>query len=235
MQRNEGPPRFKRGGPFSECAALSCRCLGERADKPGSVVGRPFISNVRRRTPQARNPNVRRATVSRSYLRLLRMGFSKPRRCRRAGALLPHRFSFSRRALRRGACAGEFPFLWHCPSGRPAQPLAGILPCGARTFLAPQCATAWPARVRYSSMRGPCSRGESSSAVFRGAMLFGIAFAVRSFRLLSSPDAVRARACMWYSGKIQYRSQEFCMGAGACRLAVSGKAFSRLSERGVRR
>ena len=34
--------------------------------------------------------------------------------------------------------AGEFSFLWHCPSGRPAQPLAGILPCGARTFLAPR-------------------------------------------------------------------------------------------------
>ena len=31
--------------------------------------------------------------------------------------------------------SGEFSFLWHCPSGRPAQLLAGILPCGARTFL----------------------------------------------------------------------------------------------------
>ena len=31
----------------------------------------------------------------RSYLHLLQMGFTKPRRCRRAGALLPHRFSFS--------------------------------------------------------------------------------------------------------------------------------------------
>ena len=36
-----------------------------------------------------------RAAVSRSYLRLLQMGFSKPRCCQRAGALLPHRFSFS--------------------------------------------------------------------------------------------------------------------------------------------
>ena len=72
-----------------------------------------------------------RAAVWHSYLRLLQMGFSKPRCCQRAGALLPHRFSFS------PACAGEFTFLWHFPSGRPAQPLAGILPCGARTFLAP--------------------------------------------------------------------------------------------------
>ena len=83
------------GGARCEKLRLKNKSRCERADKPGSVVGRPFISNVRRRTPQARNPNVRRATVSRSYLRLLRMGFSKPRRCRRAGALLPHRFSFS--------------------------------------------------------------------------------------------------------------------------------------------
>ena len=72
-----------------------------------------------------------RAAVWHSYLRLLQMGFSKPRCCQRAGALLPHRFSFS------PACAGEFTFLWHFPSGRPAQPLAGILPFGARTFLTP--------------------------------------------------------------------------------------------------
>lgn len=77
----------------------------ERVDKPGSVVGRPFISNACRQTPLARNPNVRRATVSRSYLRLLQMGFSKPRRCRRAGALLPHRFSFSPVSARRSACS----------------------------------------------------------------------------------------------------------------------------------
>ena len=31
--------------------------------------------------------------------------------------------------------ARESSFLWHYPSGRPARPLAGILPCGARTFL----------------------------------------------------------------------------------------------------
>ena len=89
-----------------------------------------------------------RAAVSRSYLRLLQMGFSKPRCCQRAGALLPHRFSFS------PACAGEFTFLWHFPSGRPAQPLAGILPFGARTFLTPQPrrAIAWPTRVWYSTI-----------------------------------------------------------------------------------
>ena len=82
-----------------------------------------------------------RAAVWHSYLRLLQMGFSKPRCCQRAGALLPHRFSFSpvSRMLRIAACSeqGSLLFCGTDPSGRPAQPLAGILPCGARTFLAP--------------------------------------------------------------------------------------------------
>ena len=158
------------GGLF---APISCKVRGgagwgkcERADKPGSVVGRPFISNACRQTPQARNPNVRRATVSRSYLRLLRMGFSKPRRCRRAGALLPHRFSFSPVAARRSACSrGSFLFCGTNPSGRPAQPLAGILPCGARTFLTPRCAIVWPARIWYSSKpKAARAREKRSSA-----------------------------------------------------------------------
>ena len=116
-----------------------CKQKGERACKPGSVLGRPFISNASRPAPLARNPSARRATVWRSYLRLLQMGFTKPRRCRRAGALLPHRFSFSpvSRMLRIAACSeqGSLLFCGTDPSGRPAQPLAGILPCGARTFL----------------------------------------------------------------------------------------------------
>ena len=93
------------------------------ADKPGSVVGRPFISNARHHASQARNPSARKGTVSRSYLRLLQMGFTKLRCCQRTGALLPHRFSFSRRTSLR-----EFSFLWHFPSGHPAQSLTGILP-----------------------------------------------------------------------------------------------------------
>ena len=141
----------------SSCAVRQTKQRGERAGKPGSVVGRPFISNASRPAPLARNPSARRATVWRSYLRLLQMGFAKPRRCRRAGALLPHRFSFSpvSRMLRIAACSEQESLLF-CgtdPSGRPAQPLAGILPCGARTFLAPLrgYATVWPARLWYCS------------------------------------------------------------------------------------
>lgn len=60
---------------------------------------------------------------------------------------------FVRVALHNTFRAGESSFLWHFPSGRPAQPLAGILPCGARTFLAPLrgYATVWPARLWYCS------------------------------------------------------------------------------------
>lgn len=47
-------------------------------------------------------PNVGRASLNRSYLPLLRVGFAKPPRCRDAGALLPHLFSFSP-AVRRGS------------------------------------------------------------------------------------------------------------------------------------
>lgn len=129
----------------------------ERAGKPGSVVGRPFISNACHQTPLARNPSARRATVWRSYLRLLQMGFTKPRCCQRAGALLPHRFSFS--PDKRGSLL----FCGTYPSGLPAQPLAGILPCGARTFLAPDgYAAVWPARLWYCSRKdGTCQKGLS--------------------------------------------------------------------------
>ena len=85
-----------------------------------------------------------KAAVSHSYLRLLQMGFTKPCCYQHAGALLPHRFSFSRRSAAfqsivmmrwKTTDQQESSFLWHCPSGHPAQPLAGILPFEARTFL----------------------------------------------------------------------------------------------------
>lgn len=67
----------------------------EWAYKPGSVVGnhlsRPCVTARLKRATRTHG----RAAVERSYLRLLQMGFAKPRRYRRAGALLPHRFSFS--------------------------------------------------------------------------------------------------------------------------------------------
>ena len=55
----------------------------------------------------------------------------------------------------------ESSFLRHFPSGRPAWPLASILPCGARTFLTCEHAAraiAWPA-LRWSIVARPVRRG----------------------------------------------------------------------------
>ncbi len=49
---------------------------------------------------------------------------------RGAGALLPHRFTLTRRTGQRAVCS-----LWHCPAGRPGLPLTTTLLCGVRTFL----------------------------------------------------------------------------------------------------
>ena len=94
----------------------------ERAYKPGSVIG----NHLSRLCVTAKLKHATRmhgrAAVWHSYLRLLQMGFTKLRCCQRTvSAFLLQ--------------AGESSFLWHCPSGCPAQPLAGILPFGARTFL----------------------------------------------------------------------------------------------------
>ena len=106
-------------------------CGKEWADKRGSVVD-DHLSRTGVTTGLKRvYPSVDRAGLDRSYLPLLRMGFAKPPRRRDAGALLPHRFSFSPV----GEPSGEFSFLWHFPSARADQQLAGILPCGAPTFL----------------------------------------------------------------------------------------------------
>ena len=68
------------------------------------------------------------------YSVLLRVGFAMPRDVVPArGALLPHRFTITTRALRRRSAVCS---LLHFPSAHAAQALPGTLPCGARTFLA---------------------------------------------------------------------------------------------------
>ena len=58
------------------------------------------------------------------------MGFASHLCCHKRGALLPHHFTLTC-ALRPSAVY----FLLHFPSPRGARLLAGILLCGARTFL----------------------------------------------------------------------------------------------------
>lgn len=117
--------------------------LCEWVDKPGSVVERSFISNVRCRTPQARNPNARKGSRVALLFALAPDGVFQATPLPTCWCALTAPFQLfpcSPRAV------GEFSFLWHFPSGHPAQPLAGILPLGARTFLAPKHAIAWPTR-----------------------------------------------------------------------------------------
>lgn len=102
---------------------------GEWACKPDSVEDDHLSGTGIAPGLMRAYPSDDRAGLDRSYSPLLRVGFAKPPCHHDAGALLPHRFSFS------AAEATESSFLWHFPSGRPALPLAGTLPCGVRTFL----------------------------------------------------------------------------------------------------
>ena len=51
----------------------------------------------------------------------------------------------------------ESSFLWRYPSGRPARPLAGILPCEARTFLTGRLHKAPAQRGRLAHFRKEAS------------------------------------------------------------------------------
>lgn len=59
------------------------------------------------------------------------MGFTKSKVASRPRELLPHASILTCDAERPSAVL----FLWHYPSARADQPLTGILPYGARTFL----------------------------------------------------------------------------------------------------
>ena len=121
------------------------------ACKPGSVQGLPlgqsFLSTTGCPMAPAAYPGAARATLSLPYLALLRMGFGVPfllpetrwalTRSRPKG-LPPRTFSVARTISplpepadgSSAVCS-----LFHFPSPHGARPLAGILPCGARTFL----------------------------------------------------------------------------------------------------
>lgn len=153
--------------------SLDEREEAKRADKPGSVVGDHLSCLHVTVQFHARYPNAGRAGPWRSYLRLLRMGFTKPPCCHDAGGLLHHRFSFS---LTRLSGQRESSFLRHFPSGRPAWPLASILPCGARTFLTCEHAAraiAWPALRGSIVARSARARGGAPLIIERSTYIMG--------------------------------------------------------------
>ncbi len=86
---------------------------------------------TRRRVNPATLPRMPagRRWFMRGFSVLLRIGFTWPRRLRRAGELLPRLSALAARF------AGGGISLLHFPWGRPRLPLAVIPPCGARTFL----------------------------------------------------------------------------------------------------
>ena len=87
-----------------------------------------------------------------------RWGFPCRRRCRRRGALLPHRFTLAARPVFRDGPAVYF--LWHFPWGRPRRALPGTVPPWSPDF--PPSARGRRAAIRPSgtrrsgSSRRPC-------------------------------------------------------------------------------
>ena len=111
----------------------------EWADKPGSVVGTaiylrrtsPHVFSAQPGCTEGRPYRIPICVCSRWGLPSRDVTAALVRFYRTVSAFLKHPCPDSR--SRRNAW--ESSFLWHFPSGRPAQPLAGILPLGARTFL----------------------------------------------------------------------------------------------------
>ena len=97
--------------------------------------GWPFLWDARCRAPRATDPSGG-AKVRPAFPRTgmpaaptwscSRWGFPCRRRCRRRGALLPHRFTLAARPVFRDGPAVYF--LWHFPWGRPRRALPGTVP-----------------------------------------------------------------------------------------------------------
>ena len=133
--------------------------MGERACKPGSVEDDHLSATAVASGLVARNPNARKGGRMAFLFALAPDGVCQaaPLPVRWCALTAPFQL-FSRFCAPKRVFAGESSFLWHFPSGRPAQPLAGILPYGARTFLTPKRAIVWPARVLYSITIGTARR-----------------------------------------------------------------------------
>jgi hypothetical protein len=96
--------------------------------------GGSFLWEHRCRHPRAAYPGLvaERAAPSPPIWPCSGWGLPCHLRCRRRGALLPHRFTLACAPFRRPSAVCS---LLHFPSPRGARALPGTLPCGARTFL----------------------------------------------------------------------------------------------------
>jgi hypothetical protein len=140
----------------------------EPACKPGSVVGQPFICDVRRRTPVATYPGDARGPRAAApkgcalpYLVLLRVGFTVPRRVATRAVRSYRTFSplpAPRTALWRSDLCGTFRGL--------APPRRYLAPCPAEPGLSSaQCAAAARptpgAKTRGAARPSQCPRAQS--------------------------------------------------------------------------
>lgn len=156
----------RKGPATPQAAPLNRRGkkrIGKFADKPGSVERCSFRQQRRAVIPLGdalprRSSSLPGSDASHANAPLFGLapdGVYRARSCcQSCGGLLPHRFTLAcagacapkdTAALRRQIWPSAVCFLLHFPSPHGARPLAGILLCGARTFLhAPRyAATAW--------------------------------------------------------------------------------------------
>ena len=121
--------------PVSRVLSRPRTRMGEDGHSSGALVAerlmRPTRAAARRPARHLENSEMPAApTWSCS-----RWGFPCRRRCRRRGALLPHRFTLAARSVSRGGPAVYF--LWHYPWGRPRRGLPGTAPPWSPDFPLP--------------------------------------------------------------------------------------------------
>ena len=97
----------------------------EQTCKPGSVFDGHLSNRI---VTDTFKPYTGTRRASLTFPKLLRIGFTRKFSYHLSCALLPHISTLTPRK-------GSVYFLLHCPWSRLRRPLAGILLCGARTFL----------------------------------------------------------------------------------------------------
>lgn len=115
------PPESAVSRVLSRLAAAVVIHLG-----PGSLLG----SSDQPGSLRAGHPGPRLSPGTLPTRSCFRWGLPCGPCCQGPGALLPRLFTLTASLAAAAVC-----FLWHFPSGHPDRPLAGTLPCEARTFL----------------------------------------------------------------------------------------------------
>ena len=130
-----GPAVHVRRAPLTYQPACKPGSVGRRANSPrdGHSSGTPVARRLQQPTRTADRGHTIRAFARAAPIRSCsRWGLPCRFRCRKRGALLPHRFTLAAADTQRAAAVCS---LWHCPWGCPRRTLSGTVCPGARTFL----------------------------------------------------------------------------------------------------